>query len=495
MNMKMKKIFWGLLVALLFCPSYSAWADVGVNVYTGLAANQNLFYGSAKNSNQGNLMLLQSRDGISEFILDRNGNFWASSSVRSRNICNQDASYCFTPSLAGLDTTNDSWSGTGDIYATSGNVGIGTTNPKYKLTVIAPGCGDGVVAKSATTNGRADLSVSCGTGYGIMDIYDEKGALKVMVQSNGRTFFNGGNVGIGTDSPNALLQIEKTAAGSGQDWISLTSATDTKEGFRFRTDNGTLNYIETPVGSSLILGGGGGTLSIFPDMYYFNGGHILTSGLTVGGIDIDPPEAGIIVAGDVGIGTTNPQYALDVYDGTTWSDAPAISGTHAVTDYYGVGVAGTGKYIGVSGTCTAASGAGCYGASFTAYSGSSRSVGVSASGATYDFLAAGSGMDYGTLSSIRWKKDIRPIENSLDKVLNLRGVYFNWDEAHGGERDMGMIAEEVGQQVPEIVAYEENKIDAVGMDYSKLTPILVNAIKEQQLQIEELKKEIELLKK
>ena len=42
---------------------------------------------------------------------------------------------------------------------------------------------------------------------------------------------------------------------------------------------------------------------------------------------------------------------------------------------------------------------------------------------------------------------------------------------------MGMIAEEVGLVLPEIVDYEENGIDAIGMDYSKLTPVLVEAVK------------------
>ena len=41
-----------------------------------------------------------------------------------------------------------------------------------------------------------------------------------------------------------------------------------------------------------------------------------------------------------------------------------------------------------------------------------------------------------------------------------------------------MIAEEVGKVLPEIVIYEENGIDAQGMDYSKLSPLLVEAVKE-----------------
>jgi hypothetical protein len=96
--------------------------------------------------------------------------------------------------------------------------------------------------------------------------------------------------------------------------------------------------------------------------------------------------------------------------------------------------------------------------------------------AGFDFFAAGPGTDYGSSSSRRWKSDIRNIDEPLDKIARLRGVYYNWDEEHGGHHDVGMIAEEVGEVLPEIVNYEENGIDAIGMDYSKLAPLLVEAV-------------------
>ena len=99
---------------------------------------------------------------------------------------------------------------------------------------------------------------------------------------------------------------------------------------------------------------------------------------------------------------------------------------------------------------------------------------VSTSG--YDFFAAGAGQDYGSSSSIRWKSNVRNIDQPLDKIARLRGVYYDWDKEHGGHHDLGMIAEEVGQVLPEIVTYEENGIDASGLDYSKLTPLLVEAV-------------------
>jgi hypothetical protein len=129
-------------------------------------------------------------------------------------------------------------------------------------------------------------------------------------------------------------------------------------------------------------------------------------------------------------------------------------------------------------------------------------TGVCGYGGQYDFYAAGPGTDYGTASSIRWKSDIRPIDEALGKVMRIRGVYFNWDSEHGGGHDVGMIAEEVGKVLPEIVAYEENGIDATGMDYGKLTPLLVEAVKElkaeKDAEIAELKgrlSQMELLRK
>ena len=75
-------------------------------------------------------------------------------------------------------------------------------------------------------------------------------------------------------------------------------------------------------------------------------------------------------------------------------------------------------------------------------------IGVGGGGSTFDFYAAGNGANYGAASSIRWKKNVRPIEKALDKVLRIRGVSFDWDEAHGCKPDIGFIAEEVGKQVP-----------------------------------------------
>ena len=104
-------------------------------------------------------------------------------------------------------------------------------------------------------------------------------------------------------------------------------------------------------------------------------------------------------------------------------------------------------------------------------------------GGVCDFDARGIGTNYCAASSIRWKNNIREIDNALDMILNIRGVYFYWDEAHGAKHDLGFIAEEVGEYIPEIVAYEENGVDAAGIDYGAIAPVLVQAIKELQAQV------------
>jgi hypothetical protein len=97
-----------------------------------------------------------------------------------------------------------------------------------------------------------------------------------------------------------------------------------------------------------------------------------------------------------------------------------------------------------------------------------------------------------TYSSRRLKKNIQPISNALDKVLRLRGVYFDWKE--DGKHDIGLVAEEVGEVIPEAVDYEENGKDARALAYSRLVAVLIEAVKEQQKQIETMRTEINALK-
>jgi hypothetical protein len=94
-------------------------------------------------------------------------------------------------------------------------------------------------------------------------------------------------------------------------------------------------------------------------------------------------------------------------------------------------------------------------------------------------------------SSRRFKNNIETLNGALDKVERLRGVTFDWTET--GKHDVGLIAEEVAEVVPEVVAYERNGPDARGVDYAQLTAVLVEAIKEQRAEIEQLRARLEQL--
>jgi hypothetical protein len=98
-----------------------------------------------------------------------------------------------------------------------------------------------------------------------------------------------------------------------------------------------------------------------------------------------------------------------------------------------------------------------------------------------------------TYSSISLKNNVSRIQNPVDILNNIEGVTFNWKS--NNRKDIGFIAEHVGQSMPEIVEWKENKIDAHGMDYTKLVPILVEAIKVQQEEICNLRDTIENIKK
>jgi len=93
-----------------------------------------------------------------------------------------------------------------------------------------------------------------------------------------------------------------------------------------------------------------------------------------------------------------------------------------------------------------------------------------------------------TYSSARWKTNVRTIDHAMEKVGQLRGVYFDWKEQ--GAHDMGMIAEEVGQVIPEIVDYEANGTDASSLAYDRLVALLVEALKEQEARIAELEQAV-----
>ena len=91
-------------------------------------------------------------------------------------------------------------------------------------------------------------------------------------------------------------------------------------------------------------------------------------------------------------------------------------------------------------------------------------------------------------SSIRYKKDVRPLQDSLAKVNSLNGVSYVWKETE--KADLGLIAEEVHEIYPELVhKTETNEVE--GIDYGKLTAVLIEAVKELTGRVQTLEKQLE----
>ncbi len=93
--------------------------------------------------------------------------------------------------------------------------------------------------------------------------------------------------------------------------------------------------------------------------------------------------------------------------------------------------------------------------------------------------------DINSASDINLKKNIRPFENSLDKVIQINGVTFEWKKTNS--QSAGIIAQDVEKVFPELVRDGDFKT----VNYNGLIGVLVESIKELKQEIEDLKRKIE----
>jgi hypothetical protein len=78
--------------------------------------------------------------------------------------------------------------------------------------------------------------------------------------------------------------------------------------------------------------------------------------------------------------------------------------------------------------------------------------------------------------------------------MQLQPVRYNWIDQPNGADKIGLIAQDVRKVVPEVVVGDETK-ENLGMNYAELVPVLINAIKEQQKEINSIQHQINNLKR
>ena len=225
---------------------------------------------------------------------------------------------------------------------------------------------------------------------------------------------------------------------------------------------------------------------------------------------LEGKDISITLTGDV-TGTGTITDLANVSFATTIAANSVALGTDTTGDYVATMTAGTGITVGtatgegstpvitntgvtsITGTTSqviASAGTGGVTLSLPQSIATTSAVAFASVSATGDIVAY-SGSDK------RLKNNIVNISNALNKVKQLNGVTWKWNddvnEVTKTAPTTGLIAQEVLEVLPEVV--NEREDGYLGIDYSKMVGLLVEAIKEQQTQIAELKAEVEALKK
>jgi hypothetical protein len=307
--------------------------------------------------------------------------------------------------------------GTTDLIApissnTSGNVGIGTYDPTARLHVKGPNAkirltGDTYTAVEIEDGGTGDPGYIRTYTYGTAN----------MQLGDGGTYFNVGNIGIGTTSANYHLDVfpgTSSATIKLGSWAVMENVTTDQAMFArnvaYSTSAGSgWRNLNTAGATAIRMYDDPGDASI---AFHLHGSE--TGGTSLASTwDSTDIKMTIRNGGNVGIGTTGPAYKLDV-----------------------------------SGTIRA----------------------------TGDVIA---------YSDARVKDNVETVKDALQTITSLRGVTYTRNDSEDKSRKVGVIAQEVLPILPEVVQQDTNGNYSVA--YGNIVGVLIEAIKEQQQQIDELK--------
>ena len=188
------------------------------------------------------------------------------------------------------------------------------------------------------------------------------------------------------------------------------------------------------------------------------------------------------MAANVGIGLTNSYYLLDVFESNATDFVARIMNNNISTNADGLRIE----------LATPSAGANNFLIGFY----DNSTLGATPNGLNIGAIAGdGTGVNYATASDRRLKKNIVDISNALEIISGIRPRQYQF-RSMPGKSEYGFIAQELQLVYPQAVTGSPNNdhlTRPMGVDYGRLTPILVAAIKEQQKKIEELQEQLELL--
>ena len=240
--------------------------------------------------------------------------------------------------------------------------------------------------------------------------------------------------------------------------ITMTGSTDDTATFTAGT-NGTLDITTTDAA------GAAANITITADGTFEAVGTTIT--LDSGGaINLEPATGSAILL-----------------DGTISIDAGVVTGATSITSDAFVGALTGNATTATSMVVADTNETSCFVALWEAATGAESAK--SDAGLTYNAsTGALNATIFVTDSDLRLKENVRTIENAVDVVSALRGVRYDWKK--NSMPDVGFIAQEISEVLPELV-HEDPTSGYLGVEYGKITGLLVEAIKEQQEEIKSLR--------
>jgi hypothetical protein len=375
----------------------------------------------------------------------------------------------------------------------SGNVGIGTSSPVSKLNVGTANAtaisistpfatnnyGDLVFTTEGTTTYNARIRATVpGNGTRELSFITAKSASENTVM----TLDGDGNVGIGTSSPSARLTVD---GGTSADQLRLGTDPNYYKIGR-NSVSGPLEFYGTQSGvTGYVFGGVDGER-----MRINSSGSVEVKG----GQELRVYRGDNATYGSIKYLTGSGGLQLNDKNG----DGISFVKADGATEYMRIDssnnlLVGTTSSVGGLGARVSIDGNTARGLAININTGSSRFQEFLFNGSTVGFISTnGTTTSYVTSSDQRLKENIADADDAGSKIDAIQVRKFDW-KADGSHQKYGMVAQELLEVAPEAVSVPEDPEEMMGVDYSKLVPMMIKAMQEQQTIIESLKARITAL--